>query len=136
PDGTPLRLEVLRGTTRMSVLVQPSLEGVNVMSSLSGPARITWIVGNTATQGIGEGGASGLAKSFDLLAFLSIGLFIMNLLPIPALDGGQIILFAFEGIRRRPLKIKTIYRFQFTGAAIIFAIFILATVSDLIFFAS
>ena len=135
PDPKPLKVEVQRDSSQFGLSLLPSLEGVNVMNSLSGPARITWIVGSTASQGLGEGGVSGLSKSFDLLAFLSIGLFIMNLLPIPALDGGQILLFVFEGARRKPLKVRTIYRFQFVGAALVFAIFILATVSDLIFFA-
>ena len=104
------------------------------MNSLSGPARITWIVGNTATQGIGESGVQGLAKSFAQLAFLSIGLFIMNLLPIPALDGGQIIIFLVEMARRKPLRVATIYRVQILGAFFVFAIFILATISDFMFF--
>jgi len=59
----------------------------------------------------------------------------MNLLPIPALDGGMILMFVIEGLRRRPLRTKTVYRFQFIGMAFILALFVLATVSDLIFFA-
>jgi regulator of sigma E protease len=135
PKGGTLDLEVQRGNSELRLSVSPSLDGVNLMNSISGPARITWMVGNTASQSLGEGVVSGLAKSFDLLAFLSIGLFIMNLLPIPALDGGQILLFGLEALRRRPFKVLTIYRFQTIGAAVILAIFVLATVSDLIFFA-
>jgi regulator of sigma E protease len=127
-------LKVDRGDSLVNVAVRPSLEGVDLFSSISGPARITWIVGSTASQGFGEQGTSGLIKSLNLLAFLSIGLFIMNLLPIPALDGGQMLLFAFEGIRNRPLKTKNVYRFQFVGAAIVLALFVLASVGDLIFF--
>lgn len=109
--------------------------GVNVLKAVSGPARITWLVGQTATQGLETGGASGLAVAFDFLALLSVGLFIMNLLPIPALDGGQILMFVVEGARRKALKTTTIYRFQYAGAALILALFVLATVSDFIFFA-
>jgi len=127
-------LKVDRGGSLVNVAVRPSLEGVDLFSSISGPARITWIVGSTASQSFGEQGTSGLIKSLNLLAFLSIGLFIMNLLPIPALDGGQMLLFAFEGIRNRPLKTKNVYRFQFVGAAIVLALFVLASVGDLIFF--
>jgi regulator of sigma E protease len=134
PAGKTLRLEVTRDGRPLSLAVSPSLEGINLMNSLSGPARITWIVGNTATQGIGESGVQGLAKSFAQLAFLSIGLFIMNLLPIPALDGGQIIIFLVEMARRKPLRVATIYRVQILGAFFVFAIFILATISDFMFF--
>lgn len=134
PQERDLMLKVDRGDSLVNVAVRPSLEGVDLFSSISGPARITWIVGSTASQGFGEQGTSGLIKSLNLLAFLSIGLFIMNLLPIPALDGGQMLLFAFEGIRNRPLKTKNVYRFQFVGAAIVLALFVLASVGDLIFF--
>lgn len=110
-------------------------KGVDVLKAVSGPARITYMVGSTAKEGMASGGAGGLVVAFNFLAFLSIGLFIMNLLPIPALDGGMILMFLIEAVRRRPLKTTTIYRYQFVGMAFILALFVLATVSDLIFFA-
>ncbi|MGO8694552.1 MAG: site-2 protease family protein [Rectinemataceae bacterium] len=110
--------------------------GVNVLKAVSGPARIVDLVGKSATEGLENGGSGGLALPFNILAFLSIGLFIMNLLPIPALDGGMIIMFLVESFRRRPLRPATIYRFQFVGAAFILAIFVLATVGDVLFFAA
>jgi regulator of sigma E protease len=110
--------------------------GVNVLKAVSGPARIVDLVGKSATEGLEKGGSGGLALPFNILAFLSIGLFIMNLLPIPALDGGMIIMFLAESFRRRPLRPVTIYRFQFVGAAFILAIFVLATVGDVLFFAA
>ncbi len=109
--------------------------GVDLLKAISGPARITWMVGTTATEGIAAGGANGIVIAFNFLSFLSIGLFLMNLLPIPALDGGMILMFFIEGLRSRPLKTRTIYRFQFIGMAFVFALFVLATLSDLFFFA-
>jgi regulator of sigma E protease len=111
-------------------------QGVNLFKALSGPARITYLVGQSATVGIQRSASGGLAVPLSFLAFLSIGLFIMNLLPIPALDGGQIIMFMVEGARKKSLRPITIYRFQFIGATFILAIFVLATVGDLIFFAA
>ncbi|HUX40961.1 MAG TPA: site-2 protease family protein [Rectinemataceae bacterium] len=134
PTPHDMRLTVQRGDQTIDLVARPSFDDVNLVNSLSGPARITWIVGNTAVQGMGEGVASGLAKSFDLLAFLSIGLFIMNLLPIPALDGGQIVLWIVEGVRRKPLKAVTIWRFQIVGAILVLALFVLATASDVLWF--
>lgn len=110
--------------------------GVNVLKAVSGPARIVDLVGRSATAGIEHSGSGGLALPFNILAFLSIGLFIMNLLPIPALDGGQILMFVVEAFRRNPLRPITIYRFQFVGAALILAIFVLATIGDVLFFAA
>ena len=109
--------------------------GVNVLKAVSGPARITYMVGNTAKQSIEASGFAGIPTILSFLAFLSVSLFLMNLLPIPALDGGQILLSITEAIQRKPLRTKTIYRFQFVGAAMIMALFFLATFSDLLFFA-
>ncbi len=134
PTPHAMRLTVQRGDQTLDLVAKPSFDDVNLVNSLSGPARITWIVGNTAVQGMGEGVVSGLAKSFDLLAFLSIGLFIMNLLPIPALDGGQIVLWIVEAARRRPLKAITVWRFQLVGAIFVLALFVLATASDVLWF--
>jgi len=109
--------------------------GVDLFKALSGPARITYFVGSAATESLKDSGASGIPTILSFLAFLSIGLFIMNLLPIPALDGGQAVLCLVEIAGRRPLKTKTIYRYQFVGAAMILAIFVVATFGDLLFFA-
>jgi len=109
--------------------------GVNVLKAVSGPARITYLVGSTATESIKASGISGIPTILSFLAFLSVSLFIMNLLPIPALDGGQIVLSVTEIVRRKPLPTKAIYRFQFIGAAMIMVLFFVATVSDILFFA-
>jgi regulator of sigma E protease len=109
-------------------------QGVNLLKALSGPARITYTVGQYASEGIQNSSSGGLALPLNFLAFLSIGLFIMNLLPIPALDGGQIVIFMIEGVRARALKPITIYRYQAIGATFIFALLIVATLGDLLFF--
>ncbi len=109
-------------------------QGVNLFKALSGPARITYMVGQSAAIGIQRSASGGLAVPLSFLAFLSIGLFIMNLLPIPALDGGQIVMFIVEGARQKALRPITIYRYQFIGATFILAIFVLATVGDLLYF--
>jgi regulator of sigma E protease len=108
--------------------------GVNILKAISGPARITYLVGRTATEGLAQNGPEGLVLVFNFLAFLSIALFIMNLLPIPSLDGGMILMFIIETIRRRALRTRTIYRFQFIGMTFILALFVLSAVSDLFWF--
>jgi len=110
--------------------------GVDLLKALSGPARITYMVGQSATEGIQRSAQGGLALPLNFLAFLSISLFIMNLLPIPALDGGQIAMFIVEGVRRRALRPITIYRYQTVGVVFILAIFVFASIGDLIFFAA
>jgi regulator of sigma E protease len=58
----------------------------------------------------------------------------MNLLPIPALDGGRVLIYLIELIRRRPINAKSLYRFQFIGVASILLLFLVATMSDIFFF--
>jgi regulator of sigma E protease len=110
-------------------------KGVNIFEALSGPARITYLIGQSASEGISRSASGGLALPLNFLGFLSIGLFIMNLLPIPALDGGQSVMHLIEIVRRRPLKPITIYRYQLVGIVFILGIFMIATVGDLLFFA-
>lgn len=107
---------------------------VNVMNAVSGPARITYMVGAVASQGFREGIGNGFSQVFNFLALLSISLFIMNLLPIPLLDGGQILLFLVEGVRNKPLKLKTVYRYQVIGMAVVLMLFLLGTIADVTFF--
>jgi regulator of sigma E protease len=110
--------------------------GVDLFKAISGPARITYMVGKSAAEGFQAGSPGGIALPLNFLAFLSIGLFIMNLLPIPALDGGQIAMSLIESLRRRPLRPRTVYRYQFVGSAMILAIFVFATIGDVLFFAA
>lgn len=108
--------------------------GVNVFKAVSGPARITYLIGNVTTQSLRNEGLAGLVQVLSFLAFLSVGLAIMNLLPLPVLDGGLILVFLVEIIRRRPLAAASMYRYQFIGAVIVLALFFMVTMSDILFF--
>jgi len=109
--------------------------GVNVFKAVSGPARITYLIGATASEQIKADGLAGLVPVFSFLAFLSISLAMMNLLPLPVLDGGLILVFIIELLRRKPLTAKSLYRYQFIGAAFVLVLFVFATMSDIFFFA-
>ncbi len=108
--------------------------GVNLFKAISGPARITYLIGSATQASISSSGSGGFSYILSFLAFLSVSLFIMNLLPIPALDGGQIILSLAEIIKRKPLLTTTIYRFQTVGVTMILLLFFIATFSDILFF--
>jgi len=108
--------------------------GVDIFAALSGPARIISYAGESVAAGFEQRATGGLAMPLNFLGFLSVALFIMNLLPIPALDGGQIVMHGVEIVRRKPLKPVTIYRYQLVGVLFILGIFVLATVGDLLFF--
>jgi regulator of sigma E protease len=108
--------------------------GVNVFKAVSGPARITYLIGTAASEQIKADGLAGLVPVFSFLAFLSVSLAIMNLLPLPVLDGGLILVFIIELFRRKPLTAKSLYRYQFIGAAFVLVLFVVATMSDVFFF--
>jgi regulator of sigma E protease len=88
--------------------------------NLSGPIGIAQMAGNTAQ--------AGFLPFMYLMALLSISLAVLNLLPIPVLDGGQLTLLAVEAIRGKPLPEK-VENFIYTGGAVlvmmlmIFAVF-------------
>jgi regulator of sigma E protease len=107
--------------------------GIDLTKAVSGPVRITYMVGDVAAEGFGEGIGAGFSAVAGFLALLSVALVIMNLLPIPALDGGLILLFLVELILRKPLKPKTVYVFQLVGTAIVFGLLLFSLFGDILF---
>ena len=107
--------------------------GVNLTKAVSGPVRITYMVGDVAAEGFNTGVGAGFSALASFLALLSVALFIMNLLPIPALDGGLIVLFAFEFFRRKALHPKIIYRFQMVGTSLVFGLLLFSLFGDILF---
>lgn len=75
---------------------------------------------------------SGLVNYINLLAVISISLGITNLLPIPALDGGKIVILLIEAIRRKPMKIETEAQIQLIGFSILLALTIFVTYNDIV----
>ncbi len=71
------------------------LQGRVSPKELGGPIAIARAAGQQAR--------AGLRYFLSMLAFLSVNLAVLNLLPIPALDGGHLAFFAIEGLMRRPL---------------------------------
>jgi regulator of sigma E protease len=68
------------------------------LSDLSGPIGIFSLVSQTSSQG--------LLAILAFTAFLSVNIGLLNLMPIPALDGGRLVFLAYEGITRKPLSRK------------------------------
>ncbi|MDG4512715.1 RIP metalloprotease RseP [Streptococcus suis] len=74
----------------------------------------------------------GLASVLGLVAMLSINLGIFNLIPIPALDGGKIVMNILEAIRRKPLKPETESYITLAGVAVMVVLMIVVTWNDII----
>lgn len=92
--------------------------------SLGGPVKIAKIAGRSAEQG--------LVSFLYFLAVLSISLAVINILPIPALDGGQFVMNAIEGIIGRELPIEMKMRIQQIGMTLLLVLFGYILLNDII----
>ncbi len=90
---------------------------------VAGPIGIAQVVGETARTGI--------VNLLYLAALLNVNLGLLNLLPVPVLDGGWIVLLAIEAIRRRPLGVEQEAFARMVGMAIIAVLVAFATLSDI-----
>lgn len=107
--------------------------GVDLSQAVSGPIRMTYYVGEVATQGFAQGVGTGLSSVASFLSFISVALAFMNLLPFPIFDGGMIVLYFIEAVRRKPVGPRTFYRYQMVGVVIIFSLVALAFFGDIAF---
>jgi regulator of sigma E protease len=74
----------------------------------------------------------GLPYLVNLAAFLSINLGILNILPIPVLDGGHLVFLGIEGIRRRPIPFKKRLFWQQIGMGLLFLLIVFVTYNDIL----
>jgi len=109
-------------------------KGIDLTKAVSGPVRITYMMGDMAAQGFGQSIGTGLRYFIDFIAIISIALCVMNMLPLPILDGGMIILFLVEMIRKKPAHPKAISVFQTCGTVIIFTLMVFALFGDILYF--
>jgi regulator of sigma E protease len=91
---------------------------------LGGPIFIGQLSGQVAQIG--------LEPFLAFIALFSVNLAVLNLLPIPVLDGGRLLLLLAEGVRRRPLSVALRTRLSQVGVALLLAIMALALVNDLL----
>jgi regulator of sigma E protease len=74
----------------------------------------------------------GLSAVLSLMAILSINLFLFNLFPLPALDGGRLIFLGLEGVRRKPVDVKVEAIVHTLGFVLLFGLILFVSVRDLI----
>ena len=91
--------------------------------SVGGPIKIAKIASQSAEQGP--------VSFLYFLGMLSISLAIINILPVPALDGGQFVLNAFEGLIRREIPFAIKMRIQQIGMALLLALFAYILLNDI-----
>lgn len=109
-------------------------KGVDLKNQVSGPARVADMIGKVVSESATQGKKAVFINLLNFMALISISLFLMNLLPIPVLDGALILFALIEGIFRIRLHPKFYYYIQFIGIFIIIIIFIIGVSGDFIYF--
>ncbi len=94
------------------------------VDAVSGPVGITKVVGQAAEYGF--------IPVLNLVVIISINLGVMNLLPIPALDGGHIFIYLIEVVRRKPMKRELEGIINFVGLVLMLALAVLVAIKDII----
>jgi regulator of sigma E protease len=119
-----------QATSETATIISSSLENIGQMitgrrstEDLSGPIGIGQI--------IGEVSRSGFVPLVQLVAFLSISLGLVNLFPIPVLDGGHLLFYAIEAMRRKPISERALAVGFRVGFAVIVSFFVFVMWHDL-----
>lgn len=106
----------------LHAVLTSAFSGNDVLSSLSGPVGIAKIVGETSEYGY--------AAILTLVAALSINLAIFNILPLPALDGGRIVVVLIETITRKRVPFKYYSWVNVLGFGFLMLLLIVVTIND------
>jgi regulator of sigma E protease len=109
---------------------------INVGNSVSGPIRTTFFIGQAAIEGFQHSFDQGLVQFVIILCYLSVILAIMNLLPLGIMDGGFIVLFLIEAIRRKPYRPRFLYIFQLVGFVLLVGLGLFVILNDIIHLAT
>ena len=97
--------------------------GAASIKDLGGPIMIAQLAGQTAELGI--------VPFLTFMALLSVNLALLNILPIPGLDGGHIFIHLIEGVIRRPLTLKTRVVIQQIGMALLLMLMVTVIFQDI-----
>ena len=115
--------ETLAGSTQLVRAVRGMFSGRVSTREVGGPIAIGMAAGQAASLGI--------SVFLGFMALISVNLAVLNLLPIPVLDGGQVLFLIGEAILRRPLSVKTRERLTVVGLVLIAMLTILAFSNDI-----
>jgi regulator of sigma E protease len=119
-----LSLEQLREVVRFTVLgIGKVVTGDISFKTVGGPIMLFSIAGKAAEAGLGS--------FLFMMALISVNLGLMNLLPIPVLDGGHIVTAALEGLTRRRLSLRVREAANWVGLALLLCLMVLVFGNDI-----
>ena len=102
------------------------------IKEMSGPVGIVKIIGDTYDKSKESGALYIVMNLLNLSALLSANLFVMNLLPIPALDGGRLLLFIVEAIRGKKLNEKIVGKVHLVGFVLLMGLMVFVMYNDIV----
>ena len=129
PDDTHFQpVGPLKAVERTLSYIGGVISGREAADQLGGPIRIAQVSGQVATEG--------LSSLFSLTAVLSVSIGLLNLFPVPLLDGGHLLFYAIEAARGRPLSERAQEVGFRIGLAIVLMLMIFATYNDILHLAA
>lgn len=111
-------------TGRLFMVIKGLVVGRYSLKALGGPIMIAQVTGRAVE--------SGIVELLSLVSFLSLQLGIINLFPIPVLDGGHLFFFGVEAIKGKPLSDRFMGVAQQIGIAFLIALMVLVTYNDIL----
>jgi len=136
-----LEPEMVANRHLLTYSVQKTWESVKDVVVVTAMALFGLVAGRVSVKELGgpimiydvasKAGEAGFEPFLVAMAWLSVGLAFINLLPIPALDGGHLLLFAIEAVIRRPLSKKTREAVHYVGYAFLIGLMLLAFANDI-----
>jgi len=129
PNPSPLTYAIRRGFEETSSVVK--FIGVGFLRILQGRVSLSSVSGPITMYDIaGQAGAKGTTYFVWAMALISVNLGLINLLPIPVLDGGHLFFFLVEAVRRRPLSLRVREVASLVGMVVLVALMLVAFKND------
>lgn len=101
------------------------------VNDMSGPVGVVSTIGDAYKEAAPEGPLVTFLTMMNMLVLITANLGVMNLLPLPALDGGRLFFMLIEVIRRKPVKREIEGRVHFAGLMILLAFMVYVTIHDI-----
>lgn len=125
-----LEIKYMIRTTVLSL--KELLTGGLGVDDLSGPVGVVDAIGETYEESKSEGTLMVVMNMINMALLLSANLGVMNLLPLPALDGGRLVFLVLEAIRRKPVNRELEGMVHFAGLMLLMALMVVVMYNDIL----
>ena len=102
------------------------------MKDLSGPVGVVDAIGSTYEESKSEGMLAIWVNMLYMAALLSANLGVLNLLPLPALDGGRLVFLIIEAVRRKPVNRQVEGTIHFAGLMVLMVLMVVVMYNDIL----